>query len=170
MTTLIIFQILGLIFQFYIATLHNRTHVMAVTFLFNFSNLICYLLNNDITAFYSAIIICVRTFVYIFMEKFKTYKWHWVIPCIAIFIQLVIGMQTISNIFELIPILAPCYTCYYLWFYDSLQKLRVGNIIGNSMWFIYNMSTGLYILSVGRAITVFMNVGSFCKNRTKENK
>ena len=168
--SLIVFQVISLIFQFFIANIKNRTYVMILTFLLNISNLLCYLLNDDMTAFYSAIIICIRTFVYIFMEKIKEHKWHWIIPSIAIIIQFFIGMKTIGNIFELIPILVPCYTCYYLWFYANLQKLRVGNMIGNTLWFVYNVVTGLYILSLSRIITVAINGESYIKNRNRNRK
>jgi hypothetical protein len=44
-----------------------------------------------------------------------------------------------------------------MWFYKTTQKLRVGNIIAAGLWFIYNIITGLYIISISRIITIIVN-------------
>ena len=70
--SVIIAQIFVVIINLYIATTENKKHIYVVTFLFNFSNLIMYLLNDDKTTSIVYIIISLRSFLYIFKDKFKT--------------------------------------------------------------------------------------------------
>ena len=70
--SVIIAQIFVVIINLYIATTENNKHIYVVTFLFNFSNLIMYLLNDDKTTSIVYIIISLRSFLYIFKDKFKT--------------------------------------------------------------------------------------------------
>ena len=53
-------------------------------------------------------------------------------------------------------------------FYNTTQKLRIGNIVNNSLWLIYNVVTGLYIVSISRLITVIVNIVSYIKNKNKK--
>ena len=75
-----------------------------------------------------------------------------------------------NNPWQIISISAPCFTCYYLWYFDTTQKLRVGNIIANSLWAVYNIANGLYIASLSRLITITVNSISYYKNRDKYKK
>ena len=165
MVRLILAQILVCIIQYYIATTEKKKNIFLVTFLFNTANMLCYILNKDWPTVYFYIIICVRSFIYIYKDKIKTRKWHPIIPTLFIMVHIVVGILTIENAWQLIPMLMPCYVCYYMWFYDTTQKLRIGNIIGNSAWFIYNTATGLYIVAAGRIITVIMNLITYIKRR-----
>jgi hypothetical protein len=126
-----------------------------------------YLVNGDKTTAILYIVISGRAFVYIFkdtvIEKLK--KWAIIVPIIAIILQIVVGFSSIENIWQLLPIITPCYVCYYLWFYNTTQKLRIGNIVNNSLWLIYNVVTGLYIVSISRLITVIVNIVSYIKNK-----
>jgi hypothetical protein len=166
-------QVLVCIVQFYIATSENIKRIYIVTFLFNVFNLVCYLLNGDMTTTYLYIIICIRSFIYISRDKIKQNKWHFAVPVIFIIIQLVVGFTSIDNAWQLISILIPCYVNYYLWFYDSTQKLRVGNFIGNVAWCVYNAVTGLWIIAASRAVTAGMNAAAYYKyqhSRFRHNK
>ena len=159
--SVIIAQIFVVIINLYIATTENNKHIYVVTFLFNFSNLIMYLLNDDKTTSIVYIIISLRSFLYIFKVKFKTS----IIPFSVIAAHLIIGAFTIENAWQLLSILTPCFVCYYMWFWNTTQKLRIGNIINNSLWLIYNLYTGLYIVSIARIITISGNVYNFIKKK-----
>lgn len=163
MFQLVLIQILVCIVQFYIATSEKIKNIFIVTLVFNILNLMCYILNGDKTTSIAYIIICIRSFIYIYRDVIKKYKFHYFVPIIFIIAQIVIGLSTIDSILQLIPILIPCYVNYYLWFYDTTQKLRIGNFIGNFMWFIYNFFTGLWIISISRLIVSIMNVVSYLK-------
>ena len=124
--------------------------------------------NNDLTTTLIYIVIHVRSFIYIYKDKFKTD----IVPYLAIIIQLIIGYYTIENSMQVLSILIPCYTCYYLWFYNDTQKIRIGNIIANTLWAIYNIATGLYIVLIMRAMTIISNIVAYIRRRkqlAKEN-
>jgi hypothetical protein len=124
--------------------------------------------NNDLTTTLIYIVITVRSFIYIYKDKFKTD----IVPYLAILIQLIIGYYTIENSVQVLSILIPCYTCYYLWFYNDTQKIRIGNIIANTLWGVYNIATGLYIVLIMRAMTIISNIVAYIRRRkqlAKEN-
>lgn len=160
-------QILVCIVQFYIATSENIKHIFIVTFLFNVFNLLCYWFNGDTATTYLYIVICIRSLIYIYRDPIKEHKWHFVIPIIAIVVQLMVGIKAIENIWQLIPILVPCYVNYYLWFYETTQKLRIGNFIGNASWCVYNAVSGLWIISASRCVTAIMNAISYWNHKEK---
>lgn len=159
--SVIIIQIISVLINSYIAFAKNIKHIYIVTFLFNLSLMILYLVNQDKTTFIIYIIITIRSFIYIYKDKFKTN----IIPWIAIIIQLILGILTMDNIWQVISILTPCYSCYYLWYSKNTQELRIGNIIANSLWLIYNLVVGLYIVMIMRFITVIMNIIAYNKHK-----
>ena len=154
-------QVIAVLIQVYIANTKKVVNVMLATFLFNVLTMLCYLYIDDITTVYMYILIIIRSFIYIFKDKLEKYNF---IPLGFIIIQLVVGFITIENFFNIISILVPCYTIYYMWYYKTTQKLRVGNIISNGLWGVYNAIIGLYIIMVARIITVIVNIIVYVKN------
>lgn len=165
MWELVFAQILVCGVQFIIATSESIRKIFVVNFLFNAFNLLCYYINGDMATVYLYIVICVRSAVYIYRDRIKKYGWHFVVPLAAIAVQTLVGFTAIDSLWQLIPIVSPCYVNYYLWFYDNTQKLRIGNMVNNGLWGIYNGVTGLYIIAAGRAVTVIMNLISYLKHR-----
>lgn len=156
-------QVITVLVNIYISFTEKKKRIYIATFLLNLSQLFMYYFNNDITTTLIYIIITVRSFVYIYKDKIKTN----IIPYIAIVLQLGIGFFTIENKMQILSILIPCYSCWYLWFYNDTQKLRVGNIIANAAWAIYNIATGLYIVLIMRAITILSNMIAYEKRRNE---
>ena len=152
-------QILSVIVNTYIAFTEKKIRIYIATFLLNLAQLFMYFFNDDLTTALIYIVIVIRSFVYIYKDKFKTN----IIPYLAIIIQLLIGVFTIQSPIQILSILLPCYTCWYLWFYETTQKIRVGNIIANFAWAIYNVCTGLYIVLIMRAITILSNLIAYIK-------
>ena len=163
-------QILVCIVQYYIANTEKVKNIFITTWLFNVFNLLCYFIKDDKTTVYVYILISVRSFVYIYRDKIKKHRFHFIVPALAVVAQLIVGYLTITNYWQLIPVLIPCYVCYYMWYYDTTQKLRVGNIIGNGAWGIYNAATALYIIAVARFVTVIMNVAAYIKHRHQKEE
>lgn len=161
MLNIIIAQLIVVLINIYIANTENKFRLYFVTFLFNLANLIMYLINEDKVTAILYIIITVRSFIYIFKDKFKTP----IVPIIAILVQLFVGFKKIENIWQLIPIIIPCLVCYYMWFCKTTQQLRIWNIICNAAWAIYNLQTGLYIVMISRIATVLANLIAFLKNK-----
>ena len=161
---IILAQIVVVIINSYIAITENKKNIYLVTFLFNFANLIMYIVNKDKTTAILYIVITVRAFVYMYKDKYN----YVIIPIIAILAQLIVGFSSIDNIIQLIPILTPCWVCYYMWFCKTTQQLRVNNAVCNFAWFVYNLVGGLYIVAISRIITVIVNIIEYNKHR--ENK
>ena len=120
-----------------------------------------YFINDDKTTAILYISITIRSFIYIFKDKFKTI----IVPVIAILIQLFVGFKNIENICQHIPIITPCLVCYYMWFCKTTQQLRIWNMICNGLWGLYNFKTNLYIVMVSRIITVIANLVAYTKSR-----
>ena len=161
-------QIITILVNIYISFTEKKKRIYIATFLLNLSQLLMYMFNNDLTTTLIYIVITVRSFIYIYKDKFKTD----VVPYLAILIQLIIGYYTIENGMQILSVLIPCYTCYYLWFYDDTQKIRIGNIIANTLWAVYNIATGLYIVLIMRAMTIISNIVAYIRRRkqlAKEN-
>ena len=160
-------QIITILVNIYISFTEKKKRIYIATFLLNLSQLLMYMFNNDLTTTLIYIVITVRSFIYIYKDKFKTD----IVPYLAIIIQLIIGYYTIENSMQVLSILIPCYTCYYLWFYNDTQKIRIGNIIANTLWAIYNIATGLYIVLIMRAMTIISNIVAYIRRKqlAKEN-
>lgn len=159
-------QIISVIVNTYIAFTEKKKRIYVATFLLNLAQLLMYFFNNDLTTGLIYIIIVVRSLIYIYKDKIKTN----IIPYIVIIIQLLIGIFTIENPLQIISVLIPCYSCWYLWFYDTTQKLRIGNIIANLAWAVYNICCGLYIVLIMRAITVGSNFIAYIKFKNNKEK
>ena len=164
-TSLILAQLVTVGVQAYIANTKSTRRVLVATFLFNFANMLCYFLNGDMTTVYLYVVICVRSLVYVAREELKPKRFSWLIPAGFIAVQLAVGLSTMTSPWQILPTLIPCYTIYYLWYYDTLQKLRVGNMVANGAWGVYNIVTGLYIVALGRIATVLLNAGAWRRNR-----
>ena len=51
---------------------------------------------------------------------------------------------------------------------ETTQKIRIGNIIANLAWAIYNICTGLYIVLIMRAVTILSNLIAYNKYKNNE--
>ena len=159
-------QIITVIVNIYISFTEKKKRIYIATFLLNLAQLIMYFFNSDLTTALIYVVIVIRSFVYIYKDKIK----NDLIPYLVIMIQITIGFATIENSLQILSILIPCYSCWYLWFYNDTQKLRVGNIIANTVWAIYNVYTGLYIILIMRAITIGSNFIAFIKYEFEKRK
>ena len=156
-----VMQIVTVIVNMYIAVTEKKKRIYIATFLLNLSQLIIYFLNNDLTTALIYIVIVIRSLIYIYKDNFKTN----IIPYLAILIQLIIGYFTIENAIQILSVLIPCYSCWYLWFYKDTQKLRIGNIIANTVWAVYNIYNGLYIILIMRSMTIGSNAIAYIRRK-----
>ena len=156
-----VMQIVTVIVNMYIAVTEKKKRIYIATFLLNLSQLIIYFLNNDLTTALIYIVIVIRSLIYIYKDNFKTN----IIPYLAILIQLIIGYFTIENAIQILSVLIPCYSCWYLWFYKDTQKLRIGNIIANTAWAVYNIYNGLYIILIMRSTTIGSNAIAYIRRK-----
>lgn len=154
-------QVITVLVNIYISFTEKKKRIYIATFLLNLSQLLMYMFNDDLTTTLIYVVITIRSFIYIYKDKIKKD----VVPYLAIIIQLIIGYYTIEKGIQILSVLIPCYTCYYLWFYEDTQKIRIGNIIANLLWAIYNIATGLYIVLIMRAMTIISNVVAYIRRK-----
>lgn len=159
----VLMQIVTIIVNIYISFTERKKRIYIATFLLNLAQLFMYLFNGDLTTALIYIVIVARSFIYIYKDKFKKN----IIPYIAMALQILIGCFTIENSVQIFSVLISCYSCWYLWFYNDTQKLRVGNIIANTAWAIYNVCGGLYIILIMRAITITSNTVAYIKRKNE---
>ncbi len=162
----VIMQIITFIANIYLSFTEKKKRIYIAHFLVNFSQMIMYFINRDIATACVYIIASIRAYVYIYKNKFKSK----LIPIFAIAVQLVIGIFTIDKLSQVLSVFISCYACYYLWFYDNTQKLRVGNIIANTLWAIYNLYNNLYIIFAMRIITIGSNIVAYNNRKRELNK
>jgi len=156
-------QIITIIVNIYISFTEKKKRIYIATFLLNLAQLVMYFFNNDLTTALIYIVIVIRSLIYIYKDNFKTN----IIPYLAISIQILIGYITIENGFQIFSIIIACYSCWYLWFYNNTQKLRIGNIVANTAWAIYNICGGLYIILIMRGITIISNTVAYIKRKNE---
>ena len=160
---IILMQIITIILNIYISFTEKQKRIYIAIFLQNFAQLLLYGFNNDLTTTLIYIMITIRSVLCINKNKFKTD----LVPYLIINIQLLIGCFTMENSLQLISVLISCYSCWYLWFYNDTQKIRIGNIIANTAWAIYNLYTGLYIILIMRFITITSNFIAYIKRKNE---
>ena len=156
-------QIITIIINIYISFTENKKRIYIALFLQNLAQLLLYGFNNDLTTTLIYVVILIRSVFCVYKDRFKTD----LIPYSIINIQLLIGCFTMENSLQLLPIFISCYSCWYLWFYNDTQKLRIGNIIANTAWAVYNLCTGLYIILIMRVITVGSNFIAYIKRKNE---
>ena len=160
----IIVQIIVLIAQLYIATNENIKHIFIARFIYTALYMVLYFINGDITTALTYVLNTIRSAVYIERQELYKYKWHFMIPIAFILAQIIIGLLTMNNYWQLLAIFNGCYFAYYLWFYKTTQKLRIGNMVGDFLWLIYNVISKLWIVAAGRIIVISMNAISYKKH------
>ena len=124
------------------------------------------LYTRDITIVLMYMSISVRSFLYVYKDKFYG---NW-LPIVAIIVQLVLGCATIENPLHILAIVLPCFVCWYMWFWqDDKQKIRFGNVINNGGWGIYNALTGLWIVVIMRVFVVACNAVSIYRTSKEQS-
>ena len=161
----IIVQIIVLIAQLYIATNENIKHIFVARFIYTALYMVLYFVNGDLTTAFTYVLNTIRSAVYIERQELYKLKWHFLIPITFIVVQIIVGLFTMTNYWQLLSIFNGCYFAYYLWFYKTTQKLRIGNMIGDFLWLIYNIISKLWIVAAGRIIVISMNAISYNKHK-----
>lgn len=154
-------QIITVLVNIYISFTEKKKRIYIATFWLNLAQLFMYFFNKDMMTALIYIVIVVRSLLYIYKDKFKTN----VIPYAVIVLQLLIGCIKIEVPLQVLSIIIPCYSCWYLWFYNDTQKLRMGNIIANTAWAIYNVCDGLYVILIMRVMTVGSNLVAYTRRK-----
>ena len=167
MIILIISQIIAVIIDAIIAFSNNKKKILILTFSFNLLNFFMYFLKKDQVAMTSYILIISRSFIYLFQDKLKKYKISIFIPLTFILLHIILGLKSVTTFWNLLPIIAPCIVCYLLWFEKKRQNMRLEQALSDLLWFIHNIYSGLYIVSISRIISISLGLIAYKKNFRK---
>lgn len=160
----IVLQICAVAIDAYIAFSNNKRNILIATFSFNFLTMLLFLLLGDFPTVYSCILIVSRSFIYIFQDRLKKYRISFLIPVIIMICHLVIGMRAATSWWHILPILAPIIVCFLLWFEKSRQNMRIEQAMSDTLWLVYNIHCGLYILCISRVISILCGITAYVKN------
>lgn len=163
---LIIVQIFIVIVSVYMAFTENKKRIYLLTFLINLGTFLLYVINRDTATMISCAVLTVRALAYIYKDRFKTPA----IPIAFIAIHLVMGAFTIEDPWQLLPILAPCFTAAYMWWGKTTQELRFGAMITCAMWSVYEGLSGLYIVMICDGVTALANLISLIWHLVRKKK
>lgn len=166
---LLITQIAVVLIGVYLAFTENKKGIYLVTFLFNLTTFIMYVLNHDRGAAISAALLSARAFVYIYREPLKARlgKPSAAIPVVFIVLHIVLGVLAIESPWQILCIVAPSLTAAYMWWGRGTQDLRAGNFLAYGMWALYEGVTGLYIVMASDIIQTVIFAVSFLINVTR---
>lgn len=164
MVATILLQIIAVILNLYTAFTNNKKNILIATFAFNTFCLLIYALINNKASVISYILIVSRSTVYLFQNKLKQIRFSFLVPIGFILMHILFGINTYISIWNLIPIVAPSICCYLLWFEKSRQKMRLEQLMSDSLWLIYVIHSGLYILSISRIVSIISGFMAWTKN------
>lgn len=161
----IVFQVLAIIADIYIAFQNDRRNVLIATFVCNFICFLLYLYIRDFSTAGSYTLIISRSFIYIFQDKLKKYKVSVMIPIGFMLCHIGVGIFTMSSFWHILPIVAPCIVCYLLWLENSRQKMRLEQALSDTIWLTYNLHDGLYLLCLSRLVSIVSGLWAYRINR-----
>lgn len=154
-TKLIIIQLVVVAQGVYLAFTENKRNIYLFTFLFNLASLVMYAFNRDLTASVSCAVLTVRAFIYIYKDRLRASLSRVnasLIPIFFILLHAVMGAVTMDRPIQILSVLAPMLTTAYMWWGKNTQDLRMGNFLAYTLWAVYELITGLYIVMVSDMI------------------
>lgn len=160
---LTIVQIFQVIYSCYIMFLKKKKNMLINMFISNAISLIIFLIADLKSAFLTTLIIAIRSFLFMFREKYKTNF----IFYFCLILHILSGIITFDGFISLLPMLTAIISVFIIWFGNE-QQIRFGLIIPNIMWVIYYCIFGLYISAVFNMIVIISQVISYIKNNKKE--
>lgn len=168
---IIITQLIIVGIGIYLAFTESKKRIYLVTFLFNLTTTILYVIKGDTTTYLACIILTVRAFVFIYKDRLisRFGKSACIIPIFFIVLQLGAGLYTIENPWQLLTILAPAITCAYMWWEHGTQDIRGGNFLTYGMWATYELISGLYIIMISDIInSLFFGISLLLHKSSKQ--
>lgn len=166
---IIIFQILAIIIDVYIAFSNNKRNILIAVFSYNFLSMLLYFMIKDYTTVYSFILIVSRSFIYLFQNKIKKHKLSFLVPISIMLIHVIVGLRTFESFWNIIPIAAPIIVCYLLWFEKSRQNMRLEQASSDLLWIAYNIHSGLYIICISGLFSIGSGLIAYFKNMENNN-
>lgn len=160
---LTIVQIFQVIYSCYIMFLNKKKHMLINMFISNAISLIMFFIADLKSALLTTIIITIRSFLFMFRDKYKTN----LIFYFCLILHILSGIITFDGFISLLPMLTAVISVFIIWFGNE-QQIRFGLIIPNTIWVIYYCIFGLYISAVFNITVIISQIISYIKNNKKD--
>lgn len=161
---LIIVQIFQVIYSSYIMFLDKKKNMLLNMFISNALCLLVFGIAGLHSAFITTITITIRSFLFMFRDKYKTnFVFYF-----CLILHIISGVVDFSGFISLLPSITAVISIFILWFGNE-QQIRLGLLIPDLIWFIYYIISGIYISAIFNFITIIFKFVSYIKNH-KLNK
>ena len=121
---LIVVQIFQVIYSCYIMFLNKKKNMLINMFISNTINLVLFAVAGLNSAFLTTIIIALRSFLFVFRNKYKTNF----IFYFCLFLHILSGIITFNSFISIMPALTAIISIFIIWFGNE-QQIRLGLII-----------------------------------------
>lgn len=158
---LIIVQIFQIIYSSYIMFLKKKKNMLLHMFIGNAISLTIFAIADLKSAFLTTIFITVRSFLFMFRDKYKTN----LIFYFCLFLHLLPGIITYDGLISLLPSITAIIAIFVIWFGNE-QQIRLGLIIPNFIWVIYYCVFEIYISAAFNIIVIIFEIISFITSST----
>ena len=158
---LIIVQIFQIIYSSYIMFLKKKKNMLLHMFIGNAISLTTFAIADLKSAFLTTIFITVRSFLFMFRDKYKTN----LIFYFCLFLHLLLGIITYDGLISLLPSITAIIAIFVIWFGNE-QQIRLGLIIPNFIWVIYYCVFEIYISATFNIIVIIFEIISFITSST----
>lgn len=160
---LIIVQIFQVIYSSYIMFLNKKKNMLINMFISNAISLVIFAIVGQKSAFLATIIIAIRSFLFIFRDKYKTNF----IFYLCLFLHILSGIITFDGFISILPALTAIISIFVIWFGNE-QQIRLGLLIPSFIWFVYYCIFGIYISATFNIISSIFEIISYIKNNKKD--
>lgn len=156
---IVIIQIVQVIYSIYIMFLDKKKNMLINMFISNLISLILFQAAGLGAASLTTIFITLRSFLFMFKEKYKTN----IVFCVCLGLHVMAGILTFIGISSLLPCVTAVISVVVLWFGNE-QQIRIGTTIANLIWVVYYLINGIYISAVTNSIIILFTILSYIKN------
>lgn len=160
---LIIVQIFQVIYSSYIMFLDKKKNMLINMFISNAISLVVFAIADLKSAFLATIIIAIRSFLFMFRDRYKTNF----IFYFCLILHILSGIITFDGLISLMPALTAIISICVIWFGNE-QQIRLGLLIPNFIWFVYYCIFGIYISATFSIISSIFEIISYFKNNKKD--
>ena len=154
----IVVQIFQVIYSSYIMFLNKKKNMLIHMFISNAISLTIFAIADLKSAFLTTITITIRSFLFMFKDKYKTNF----IFYFCLFLHILPVIITFDGFISLLPSITAIISIFIIWFGNE-QQIRLGFIIPNFIWFLYYCIFGIYISAAFNIVCIIFQIKSYKK-------
>lgn len=158
----IIIQIVQTIYSIYIMFLDKKRNMLINMFISNLISLILFQVAGLGAASLTTIFITLRSFLFMFKDKYKTN----IVFFFCLGLHIIAGIVTFTGFSSLLPCITAVIAIVVLWFGNE-QQIRIGTTVANLIWVAYYLVNGIYISAVTNIVIILFTVFSYERNKNK---